>query len=221
VSQAVVIKGTELDLARFDAVIFDCDGVIADSEPVSVAAWTAATFEHGLAVGEHAIAAFIGSTERTLAAHFGPLAGVDAALMEASARTHFLERVARTGVTRFPDTAALMEALTASGVRFGVGSNSPRWRLDAVLEGVGIGHRVPVTVAGDEVVAPKPAADVYLEVARRLDVDSSRCVVIEDTPTGIRAAASAGSYVVGVYRGPVSRPDLAAAAIVVDGLWPY
>ncbi len=75
-------------------------------------------------------------------------------------------------------------------------------------------------MAGDEVPRPKPAPDVYAAVAARLGVAPARAVVIEDTPTGIRAAKDAGCTVIAIYRGAVERNLLSDADLVVDGLWP-
>lgn len=197
-------------------MIFDCDGVLADSEPSSVSAWTLAIARFGLKVSAHEVESFIGQTEHDLALHYAPRAGTSVAAMEDAARQEFLGLVG--GLTAFADGARLVEAVELAGLSFGVGSNSPRWRLDAVLGGIGLEPRVAVSVAGDEVPNPKPAPDVYREVARRLGVDPEVCVVIEDTPTGLRAARAAGCATIAVHRGAVHREQLAAADRIVDSL---
>lgn len=203
-------------MGPFDAVIFDCDGVLADSEPTSVAAWTAAVGHFGHKVTEHEVGAFIGQTERDLAMHYGPIVGATVESIEAVARREFLNRSA--GLAGFADAASLVEIVAGSATPVGVGSNSPRWRLDAVLGAIGLAGKFVVSVSGDEVGNPKPAPDVYLAVAHRLGVDPARAVVVEDTPTGIRAAKAAGCSVVAVFRGTVDREALAGADLVVEGL---
>jgi beta-phosphoglucomutase-like phosphatase (HAD superfamily) len=197
-------------------VIFDCDGVLADSEPSSVSAWTLAIARFGLEVSARQVESFIGQTEHDLALHYAPRTGTSVAAMEDAARQEFLGLVG--GLTAFADGARLVEAVELAGLPFGVGSNSPRWRLDAVLGGIGLESRVAVSVAGDEVPNPKPAPDVYREVARRLGVDPEACVVIEDTPTGLRAARSAGCATIAVHRGAVRREHLADADRIVESL---
>lgn len=211
---------TRFDPSAFAAVIFDCDGVIADSEPVSVDSWVAATSAHGLSVTEEEVGSFIGKTEHDLAVHFAPLAGVEVQVMEETAKRSFLEMVDRNGLETFPDAVALLEHVRQLGLPFGVGSNSVRWRLDAVLNGTSMAERIPFSVAGDEVPRPKPAPDVYAAVAAGLGVAPTDAVVIEDTPTGIRSAKDAGCTVVAIYRGAVERDLLSDADLVVDGLWP-
>lgn len=165
---------------------------------------------------EHEVSSFIGLTERHLAEHYAPIVGVTVDRMEEAARLRFLEIV--SGVEGFADAARLVEAVGAAGLSFGVGSNSPRWRLSAVLGAIGLADRFTVSVAGDEVMRPKPAPDVYAAVADRIGVVTSRCVVIEDTPTGIGAARAAGASVIAVHRGAVPIERLADADLVVDSL---
>ncbi|MGF1668345.1 MAG: HAD family hydrolase [Acidimicrobiia bacterium] len=197
-------------------MIFDCDGVLADSEPSSVSAWTSAIAGFGLEVSAHEVESFIGLTERDLALHYAPLVGTSVQAMEDAARLAFLGLVG--GLAGFADGARLVAEVELAGRPFGVGSNSPRWRLNAVLGGIGLESRLAVSVAGDEVPSPKPAPDVYLEVARRLGVAPEGCVVIEDTPTGLRAARAAGCATIAVYRGAVERDLLADADRIVDSL---
>lgn len=219
-AQGATQTPSPFDISSFEAVIFDCDGVVSDSEPASVTGWIAAVESFGLEVDEEEMGSFIGQTERDLARHYAPRSGVTVEQMEARARQAFLSIVDADGVSPFPDAVELIRHVDSLDVLFGMGSNSPRWRLDAVLHGTGLKGRFPVTVAGDEVAAPKPAPDVYLTVAERLGVRPDRAVVIEDTPTGIRAAQAAGCTVVAVHRGAVDRSALAIADLVVDGLWP-
>jgi beta-phosphoglucomutase-like phosphatase (HAD superfamily) len=181
-----------------------------------VSAWTAAIARFGLEVSAHEVESFIGQTERDLALHYAPRVGTSVEAMEDAARQAFLGLVG--GLAGFDDGARLVGAVEAAGRPFGVGSNSPRWRLDAVLGGIGLDSRLAVSVAGDEVRSPKPAPDVYLEVARRLGVDPVACVVIEDTPTGLRAARAAGCATIAVYRGAVPRQQLVDADRIVDSL---
>ena len=208
------------DLSAFAAVIFDCDGVIADSEPASVDSWVEATSAHGLTVTAEEVESFIGKTEHDLALHFAPLAGVEIELMEETAKRSFLALVDRDGLETFPDAIALLEHVRRLGLPFGVGSNSVRWRLDAVLKGTGMMEEIPLSVAGDEVPHPKPAPDVYAAVAAKLGVAPADALVIEDTPTGIRSAKDAGCTVIAIYRGAVERSLLSDADLVVDRLWP-
>lgn len=196
------------------AVIFDCDGVLVDSERASAAAWSAVLERHGHRLDGDEFTGFIGRTDRSLAESFAPAVGMDSRDLLAEAGVE-MRRVVSAGLDAFPDALVLLHSLR---VPVAVASNSDRWRLRAVLEAAGLGGRFAVSVAGDEVARPKPAPDVYLEAARLVGLDPSVCAVIEDSPTGISAALTAGMEVIAVDRGHFDRLTLAAAHLVVGSL---
>lgn len=195
-----------------DGVVFDCDGVLADSEPASQAAWvsTLASVGHAAPLGE--IARFVGSTEKALAEHFAPSVGMRPDDLERLAEDHFREYLARVGIESFPDTVAAIAGLE---IPVAVGSNSFRWRLDAVLGAVGLDWLIAHSVAGDEVARAKPAPDVYLAACARIGSLPQRVLAVEDSPTGIASAKAAGCSVVAISRGMFDPAMLVEADLVV------
>jgi HAD superfamily hydrolase (TIGR01509 family) len=195
-------------------VIFDCDGVLVDSESASAAAWRAALARFDYDIDAVTFAGFVGTTDSALAAAFAPRigAGVEEVLDAAEAE---MRRIVGQGLNAFPDALALVERLA---VPIAVASNSDRWRLEVVLAAAGVRGLFDVTVAGDEVAEPKPAPDVYLRVAALLGIDPRDCVVIEDSPTGVVAARAAAMGVVAVRRGHFADEVLMAAGRIVDSL---
>ena len=195
-------------------MIFDCDGVLVDSESASAAAWRAALARFGYHIDAVTFAGFVGTTDRALAVAFAAQvgAGVDEVL---SAAEEEMRLIAGQGLNAFADAVALVERLA---VPIGVASNSDRWRLEVVLSAAGVRSLFDVTVAGDEVAEPKPAPDVYLRVATLLGINPGDCVVIEDSPTGVVAARAAGMSVVVVRRGHFADELLVAADRIVDSL---
>ncbi|HLA67899.1 MAG TPA: HAD family phosphatase [Acidimicrobiia bacterium] len=201
------------------AVVFDCDGVLVDSEPHSIAAWldvlgrihhpaTASDIQACTGLG-------FGPTHQALSA-VSPLPAPDLVWPELLAA---LDRSFRRGLVVFPDAVAVLEACAAGGLPIAVASASPRARLDLTLATAGLGGRFAVSVAGDEVARGKPAPDVYLAASARLEVDPTTCVAVEDTPAGVTAAIAAGMRVIAVIRlgaDPVAL--VAAGAVVVDAL---
>lgn len=182
------------------AVVFDCDGVLVDSEPHSVSAWLEVLGRVGHPASAADVAACTGLG-------FAPTHDALSALASLPSREETwpllmaaLARSFASGLAVFPDAMAVVEACRAAGVAVAVASASPRARLDLTLEEAGLGRRFTVSVAGDEVARPKPAPDVYLTAARRLGVDPTVCVAIEDTPAGVAAAVGAGMTVVAVLR---------------------
>jgi HAD superfamily hydrolase (TIGR01509 family) len=199
------------------AVVFDCDGVLVDSEPHSQSAWLAVLGPLGHPATADDIARCTGLGFLPTWEHLAGLAPLPhpeelwPELMDALAAS-FSE-----GLRRFDDAIEAVEELSMRGVPLGVASTSPRERLDLTLEFAGISGRFHVTVAGDEVDNGKPAPDVYLAVARDMRTDPAQCLAIEDSGPGAIAAANAGMRVIGVARRQDDAgPLLAAGAALVD-----
>ena len=102
----------------------------------------------------------------------------------------------------------------------GLASSANREVIDAVLEASGLAGTFGATVSGEEVAHGKPAADIYLEAARRLGVDAAHSAAVEDSTNGLRAAAAAEMRVVAFPNRefPPSDDALALAAVVIDSL---
>jgi HAD superfamily hydrolase (TIGR01509 family) len=195
-------------------VIFDCDGVLVDSEWASAAAWQAALARFDYHIDDGTFGRFVGTTDRALAIAFA--AQVEATVEDVlTAAEEEMKDIAGRGLASFPDAIALIKRLE---VPIGVASNSDRWRLELVLSSAGIRDLFDVTVAGDEVAEPKPAPDIYLRVAELLGASPADCVVIEDSPTGVVAARAAGMRVVVVRRGHFPDEVLMGADQIVDSL---
>ncbi len=195
-----------------DAVLFDCDGVLVDSEPVSYIAWSGTLAVHGFDLTVEAFSESVGGTETMVAEQFSPAVGVDPVTLELEAQRAF-EAIAGQAVG-FADTIALVGRLEAEGVPIAVATNGLRWRLDVLLEAVGLARLLPNSVTADEVGRPKPAPDLYLAAASMVRTHPSRCIVLEDSPTGIAAATAAGCQVIALDRGMFPHPRLAAATLI-------
>jgi HAD superfamily hydrolase (TIGR01509 family) len=109
----------------------------------------------------------------------------------------------------------LIDALTMAGIPMAVASTSPaRWVVPAV-ESLGLRSAFGAIVTGDEVANRKPAPDVYLEAARRIDVDPTRSIAIEDSGPGVTAAKAAGMKTVAIPHWLTERHDVSAADLCV------
>jgi HAD superfamily hydrolase (TIGR01509 family) len=113
----------------------------------------------------------------------------------------------------FPDAIAAVEELRARGVKIAVASSSVRERLDRTLARAGLCFEV--TIAGDEIEHPKPAPDMFLLAAQKLELPPERCVVVEDSGPGVAAGRAAGMPTLGVCRVPGAEATLAEAERVV------
>lgn len=208
--------GRFLDFEGVDAVLFDCDGVLVDSEPVSEWAWRAALTEYGIVLGD--FSHWVGTTDESIAVRHAAEAGVSPAALADRAAGLLLEGLAERPLEVFPDAIKALEQVDGSTLSSAVVTNSESWRLDAILSSAGLADRFPIRVTCDDVPHPKPEPDIYLLAAHLVETDPSRCLVVEDSPTGVAAARAAGMRVVAVDRGVFGSASLAAATRVVSTL---
>ncbi len=204
------------------AVLFDLDGTLVDSEALHARSALEVLAEAGVRdLGEEALAGYVGWPElpfwEDLRRRFGLQAG--AAELAARRTTRLLELFRDRGARPLPGARSLLEALERAGIPCAVASSSPRAQLEAALEGAGLRSFLKVLVSGHEdVPRSKPHPDCYLEAARRLGVESERCLAVEDSATGARAAREAGCFVVLVPCPSHPEKDRSAAHRVLPDL---
>lgn len=130
-----------------------------------------------------------------------------------------LEERYRSGVPLMPHALDTVRTL-ADRWPLGLASSSNRPLIDLVLDHTGLAPCFRVTVSSEEVGRGKPAPDVYLEAARRLEIDPKGCAAVEDATNGIRSASAAGMRVVVVVHPdfPPARDALQLAGVVLDSL---
>lgn len=190
-----------------DAIIFDCDGLLVDTESRWSIAEASLFARHGFPFGPTQKALLIGRSVEDataeMAEHFGKPGTAEALAAELLGRVH-----AAIDALAEPLPGALdMVRACAAKVRVAVASNSPRALLDLALKRSGLADLLPVSVAADEVSRPKPDPELYLAACARLGAEPSRSVAFEDSSTGVAAARAAGLYVVAVPSTPDSQLD--------------
>jgi HAD superfamily hydrolase (TIGR01509 family) len=201
-----------------DAVIFDLDGVLMDSEQRWNAAKEALVREAGGRWREDAPTAMMGMSSREWSAYLHDELGVR---MGSEAISRDVVRRMLDGYrAELPLLPGAVEAVRALSARWplGLASSSNREVIDLVLDLAGFGDAFRVALSSEEVERGKPAPDVYLAVADRLGLDPTRCVAIEDSSNGLRAAAAAGMAVIAVPNPhyPPAPEALALAAATVE-----
>jgi HAD superfamily hydrolase (TIGR01509 family) len=179
------------------AVLFDNDGLLLDTEVL----WTRAEVElferHGQTFTIEHKRQLIGTSGRTSEAIIERQLGRPGDGPELMAELHdMVMEAALRGVEPMPGAVELLDAL--DGVPLGVASNSPRAFVDRTLEVSGLRGRFGCVLSAEDVAHPKPAPDLYVELARVLGAEASACVALEDSPTGVTAARAAGTFVIGV-----------------------
>ncbi|SDS04599.1 HAD family phosphatase [Jiangella sp. DSM 45060] len=202
-----------------DAVVFDLDGVLVDSERAWDEVRRAVVAEHGGTWTEAATRAMQGMSTPEWAAYL--VGELGTALTADEVARAVVDEMARRYADAPPVIEGAVDAVRAVAARgpVGIASSSPPVLITSFLEFAGLTGLVPVAVSSEDVAAGKPAPDVYLEAARRLDVDPRRAAAVEDSTNGLRSAHAAGLTVVAVPN-PHFPPDpavLAATATTVLG----
>jgi beta-phosphoglucomutase len=212
------------------AVIFDCDGVLVDTEPLHYAALQEVLKPLGLGFGyDHYMNRYIGFDDRDAfreAFREGgrPLSG-DQLSRLMLAKEESLQRIIAQGVPTFPGVIELVRELSGGGVHLAVASGALRHEVETFVLGLGLQEAFPVIVAADEVTHSKPDPETYLKALLRVrehyglaGLTGRECVAIEDTPTGIQSARQAGIFVVGVAHSYSVERLKSEADYVVKGL---
>jgi len=182
------------------AVIFDMDGVLTDSEPLINAAAIAMFRERGLTVAPDDFLPFVGTGESRYLGGVAEKHGFPLEIETAKRRTYeiYLAWVP-TRLHAFPGGVELVHRLRAAGVRLAVASSADYVKIEANLRQIALpteGWNAIVSAA--DAIHKKPAPDLFLAAARKLGVAPGECVVIEDAVNGIQAARAAGMRCVAV-----------------------
>jgi HAD superfamily hydrolase (TIGR01509 family) len=205
---------------RVEAVVFDLDGVIVDSEHVWDGVREELARERGGRWHDRAQADMMGMSSPEWSRYMHEVIGLPDAPEEINAEV--VRRMEARYAAELPLIAGAIEAVRrlASAYRLGLASSSNRTVIDSVLSASGLDELFEVTVSSEEVPRGKPAPDVYLEAARRLGVSPERSAAVEDSANGIRSAKAAGMRVIAIpnRRYPPSAELLEVADRVLDSV---
>ena len=195
-----------------EAVIFDMDGLLVDTETVDYETWRDLYAAHGVELTLPAYcfsAGLYGSWERL----YGELAAVCGRSLEelqAHREPRFRELVDQQ-LTPSPERVSLLGELRGHGVKRAIASSSDRDWVAYLVDGIGLRGEFQAIVTGDDVERRKPAPDLYLTAAERLGADPQRCVALEDSSHGIQAARAAGMRVINIPNVVSAHQDLSQA----------
>ena len=185
-------------MAQIDAVIFDLDGVLVDTEHVWDDARKELARERGRPWPEDASRAMMGMSSLEWSRYMHEVVGLPEPPEEISAEVvGRLQDIYRRELPLFDGAVSAVERL-AKHWPLGLASSSNRELIDLVLELAGLAEYFKATVSSEEVPRGKPAPDVYLEAARRLGVQPDRGAAVEDSENGIRSAKAAGMRVLAI-----------------------
>lgn len=183
--------------ASIEALIFDCDGTLVDTLPIYASAWAHGFQPSGQAMERDWYLERAGYSEHALMDQFDADHGVtvDRELVIDLMRRKFLM-----------DIAAVQEITAIAGIArthqgslsMAVASGGSRQIVSACLEATGLTKLFATVVTIEDVTRPKPAPDLFLEAARRLGIEPTKCCVFEDSPQGLEAARNAGMLAIDV-----------------------
>lgn len=203
----------------YSALIFDFDGLIADTETPDYVAWQEIYADYGCPLPLELWALNIGSGHL-----FDPYAHLELSLgrslereaLRARVRGRFSELLGT--LAPLPGVLDYLAAAPALGLRVAIASSSPMAWVHGHLGQLGLRERFEVICTADDVARTKPEPDLYLAAARRLGVDPAAAVALEDSPNGVRAAQAAGMRCVAVPNAVTRLMDLSHADLILPSL---
>ena len=209
-----------IDAVVIDAVVFDLDGVLLDSEQVWDEAREQLAKERGGRWHPQAQREMMGMSSTEWSRYMHETIGLPEPPDEINREV--VERLAAIYREHLPAIPGSKEAVERLAARWplGLASSSNRELIDLALELLGVKHLFTATVSSEEVAHGKPAPDVYLEAARRLGIEPTRTAAIEDSNNGILAAKAAGMRVLAIPNRhfPPDPEALEQADVVLDSL---
>jgi len=203
-----------------EAVVFDLDGVLLDSEEIWDRAREELARERGGRWHEQAQRDMMGMSSTEWSRYMADVIGLPEPPEEINREV--VRRLTELYRAELPAIAGAREAVERLAARWplGLASSSNRELIDLALDLLGVEHLFTATVSSEEVARGKPAPDVYLEAARRLGVDPTTAAAVEDSHNGILSAKAAGMRVIAIPNAhfPPDGDALAAADVVLDSL---
>jgi beta-phosphoglucomutase len=205
-----IMKSEHTNISRLKAVIFDCDGILVNTEPLHYEAFQKVLVPLGLGHDfERYMESFIGFDDRDAFLHAFEEAGreIDPLTLETliEAKGNALAKLIEQGVPTFPGVVDLVRELGKHGLPMAVASGALRHEVQGFVRSLGLNGAFCAIVAADDVKKSKPDPETYLLALERLkeaqswtSLDPGSCIAIEDTPAGIVSARAAGLFVIGV-----------------------
>jgi HAD superfamily hydrolase (TIGR01509 family) len=203
-----------------EAVVFDCDGVLIDSEPVWEEVRRAFVADHGGQWLPDAQDKLMGMSTAEWSRYLARDLGVG--LQPADVAAAVIGAMAARYAEHLPLMPGAVDAVRAMAARWplGLASSAPQSLIEVVLDASGLRPDFPVALSSEQVTRGKPAPDIYLMVTERLRVPPGECAAIEDSSNGLRSAAAAGMTVIAVPhpKYPPAPDALSSARLVLSSL---
>ncbi|MGQ5523234.1 HAD family hydrolase [Chitinimonas sp. PSY-7] len=183
------------------AILFDMDGLMIDSESAVLQCWVEAAAQHGMTLDDELLHAMVGLHEKLAFKLLCERMPESEALVLAHSTDRLYQTRVAAGLPLKAGIMPLLTWLTSLGIPKAVATSTRRDRAEIKLKQSGLIMHFPLVVTGSDIEHPKPAPDIYLLAAKRLGVEPTHCIVLEDSEPGVRAALAAGMT-------PIQVPDL-------------
>jgi beta-phosphoglucomutase family hydrolase len=183
-----------------EAVIFDMDGVIVDNNQYHVLSWGSFFEKYNKKLDERDLKKWIfGRTNVETIKHvFGEGISEEDIYRLVGEKEELYRQIYLKKITQTKGLIDFLKNLKSQNIKIGLGTSAPRENVNFVLDTLDIRRYFDIIIDAEIVKRGKPYPDVYLAVARGLGVNTSKCVVFEDSISGIEAACNAGMFVIGV-----------------------
>ena len=200
------------------AVIFDMDGVLIDSEPLHFEVDQMVLRKLNIQEGKSYLERFVGYTNpamwQLIKEEFSIESTIEELIdLQMTVKLSYLEQSNYLAIEGIKE---LLDELKSFKVPIAIASSSPRIFIEAVIKKIHIADYFHEWISGEEVPKSKPEPDVFLKAAELLNVHPERCIVIEDSKSGIIAAKSAGMKCIGYKNLNSGNQDLSKANLVVN-----
>jgi beta-phosphoglucomutase len=184
---------------NIEGVVFDVDGVLFDTEALHQRAWIAAMKSFGIDLDTASLLRWTGIPCTEMAEYYvkeytpkrDPLDYVNA-------KRHHFQILVEKEAAPFEGLSDRLDQLLNTNLRMGYATSNSRKDVDLLMRVTGFDRYFPFGISLDEVQNPKPHPEPYKNAVKMLDLSPSSCVAVEDSPTGLQAALSAGMYTIGI-----------------------
>lgn len=206
-------------MANIEAVIFDLDGLIIDSEPLQWKAMNIALEPLGIRITEAEWIEMVGRKTIENLSRLKKKYGFEGSLAEIEATKNETYRaIIRQELKPMPGLPHAINVCRMAQLRLGVASSSVRTDIEVILESLKILDMFDAIVSGDQVPEGKPHPAIFLRAAQLLGIEPIHCLVLEDTVYGVVAAKAAGMFCIAIPNRFTSNQDLSQADLVLESL---
>jgi beta-phosphoglucomutase family hydrolase len=203
-----------------EAVIFDMDGVLIDSEPFHLVVNERIFEDLGINMSEDEYHSFIGTTHKDMWTIIKnrynlPQSVPELVNMQVSGNIDYIKNEEIQSI-KIKGITDLLSRISRENIKIGIASSSPNEVINLVIKKLNISDYFSAIVGGEEIKKGKPAPDIFLKAAKRLEEKPSDCIVVEDSKNGTLAAKAAGMKCIGFKNPNSGNQNLEKADLIID-----